>query len=117
MPQNTPPDDPKKIFLHNFWSRYYRALDYLTLFIYSLVVSSAAFLVDYFLVFIVKLVVTSAVSQYPQVSIMFDWFQIGSAALALVVAFIFSFFSAFSQVRFAYDTSREPILSDNKDEK
>lgn len=111
-----PTTDPKEIFLRNFRYRFYKALDYLTLFIYALVVAIGAFLADYILVLVIGFIVKPVAAEYPFVKQVFDWFQIGSAILALLAAFVLSFYSALSQMRFASQTAKEAILGDEEDE-
>jgi hypothetical protein len=104
--------DPKDIFSQNLRTRFYKALDYLTLFVYVVVVSVGALVADYFIVYAIQLTVLPAVLKYPIVSQAFDWFQIGSAFLALIAAGIHAFFSVYSQVKFEVQTAKEPILGD-----
>ncbi len=100
--------DPKDIFLDNFRLRLYKGLDYLVLFLYALVIALGAFVADYVLAMVLSWLLEPTVSKYTEVATLFDWFQIGSASLTLVVAFAIAFFSALSQVQFAYETSKEP---------
>lgn len=83
-----PVTDPKEIFLRHFRTRFYKALDYLTLFAYALVVALGAFLADYILILVIGFIVAPAVSEYPAVKMAFDWFQILSSVLALLAAFV-----------------------------
>lgn len=86
------------------------ALDYLTLFLYVTVVSVGALAADYLIMLAIKGTVSSTVARYALVSQACDWFQIGSAFLALVGAGTHAVFSVFSQVRFEIATVREPEL-------
>lgn len=113
---NTTRKDPKEIFLSNLRLRFFKGLDYLALFIYSLVIALAAFLADYALVWVINLLIEPTIAKYSEVSAIFDWFQIGSACLALIVAFVIAFFSALSQMRFAYETATEPSFGEANNE-
>lgn len=107
MPQLTRVD-PRRTWLQNVRIRFYRGLDYLTLFLYVVVVSVGALLADYLIVFAVERTVASAVAKYPVVALAFDWFQIGSAFLVMMGAATHAVFSAYSQFRFEADTARAP---------
>ena len=110
--------DAKTVFHSNLRRRFYSGLDFLILFVYAAVVAFGAMLADWFLIYLLKLIFANTISNYPAISMMFDWFQIGSAFLTLVSAFIFAIFSAISQIKFAYNTSMEPVLNErgNEDE-
>ncbi len=99
--------NPRDIFLKNFRGRFYKGLDYLSLFLYALIVAVGAFLADFILIAVLEFLIASTISKYPVVAIAFDWFQIGSASLTLVTAFVFVLFSALSQMRFAYEVNIE----------
>ena len=98
-------NDPKEVFHRNARGRFYRALDYLTLFLYVTVVSIGALVADLLIVYVIALTVKGAVSKYNVVAVAFDWFQIGSAFLVLIGALTHACFSAFSQVKFEVETS------------
>ena len=104
------PTDPKDIFIQKSKSRFFKGLDYLTLFIYVVVVSVCALLADYIIILAIEFTVASDISSYPIVSQAFDWFKIGSAFLVLIAAAVHAFFSAWSQIKFEIETAREPIL-------
>jgi len=108
MPQGDEPTaDPGQVFRRHLRWRWFRALDYLSLFLYALVISTGALVVDYVLFLVIKLVVSDAVAGYPVVTVWFDWFQIGSAFLVFIVAFIHAIFSAYSQIRFEIETAKQ----------
>jgi len=105
--------DPKAIFLRNCRGRFYRGLDYLTLFVYVVIISISALLADYAIILVIELTVASDVSRYPIVSEAFKWFKIGSAFLVLVAAAVHAFFSAWSQIKFEAEVAAEPIGEDS----
>lgn len=98
--------DPKEQLIRNFRFRFYRGIDYLTLFLYVGAVAVGAVAVDYGLVHVIELTLEPAISSNQIVAQFFDWFQIGSAFLVFVAAFIHALFSAISQIRFEWETNR-----------
>jgi hypothetical protein len=110
MSPEKPQSDLKQLFLKNLRIRLYKTLDYLTLFVYVVIVSVCALAADYIIVLAIKRTVSAAVTQYKVVSQAFDWFQIGSAFLVLVGATTHAFFSVYSQVRFEMETVKKPSL-------
>jgi hypothetical protein len=86
-------------FLENLKVRFYKALDYLILFVYLLVVSICALLVDYILILVLSLLVADDIEKFPIIAQAFIWFKIGSGFLIFIAAIVHSFFSAASQIR------------------
>lgn len=107
--------DPKIVFFQQSKTRFYKALSYLTLFLYVVFVSTCALLADYLLILIIELVSANDIAKYPLVSTAFDWFKIGSAFLAFLAAGVHSFFSAWSQIKFELETVTEPIISNGEE--
>jgi hypothetical protein len=99
--------DPREAFLKNLKSRFYRVLDYFSLFLYIVLISVGALLADSAIVFAIERTIASAIVKYPIVKQCFDWFQIGSAFLALFGALIHALFSAWSRIQFELETMRE----------
>lgn len=102
------PNDPKGIFLQNAKNRFYLGLNYVTLFMYVVIVSTSALVADYIIVFAIKKTVASAVSQFPIVEQAFSWFQIGSAFMVLIGAATHACFSAYSQIKFEVEVAKAP---------
>lgn len=105
MSQTT--SDPKEVFSQNLRSRFYKVLDYFSLFSYIVLVSIGALVADTIIVFVIKQTIINTVNEYPIVKLAFDWFQIGSAFLALFGAMVHAVFSAWSQLQFELQSMRE----------
>ena len=88
-------------------SRLYRALDYLTIYLFILVVYGGAVITDYLLFLLLWALLGADVREYPLVAMGFQYARIGLALLCIVSAVIHGIISTYSQVKLDIKLSQE----------
>ena len=93
------PDETRRIVVARLRVRFWRAIDYLSIFAFTLVVYSAAVAADFlFFEFLSRLLSIDA-REYPVVAAAFRIFKTGLALLAILLGCVHAAHSAISQVR------------------
>ena len=88
-------------------SRYFRALNYLSIYAFILVVYSGALATDYLLFLLVEWLLRDDVQRYSLVALWFDYARTGLALMLIVSAFVHGIISTYSQVKLDLMLSRE----------
>ncbi|MBI4785456.1 MAG: hypothetical protein HY782_00185 [Chloroflexi bacterium] len=99
-------ENAEQIARRRIRDRFWRALDYLSLFAYIFVVYTGAVVLDFLLFSVIQFLLQSDIAQYPFVALWFERVKIGLALLLLLAAFIHGVFSTVSQIRFDIDTAK-----------
>ncbi len=97
----------KEIVRLRLISRLYRAFDYLTIYLFILVVYGGAVISDYLLFLLLWSLLGADIKQYSLVSIGFDYARIGLALLFITSAVIHGIISTYSQVMLDIKLSKE----------
>ncbi len=101
------PDETRRVVVARLRIRFWRAIDYLSIFAFTLVVYSAAVAADFlFFEFLSRLLSLDA-REYPVVAAAFRIFKISLALLAILLGCVHAAHSAFNQFRLDRDLSRE----------
>lgn len=88
-------------------SRYYRALDYLSIYAFILVVYGGAVVTDYLLFLLLWALLGEEVKLYPIVTAAFHYARIGLALLFIATAIIHGFISTTSQIKLDLKLAKE----------
>lgn len=96
--EDSPQSDAESRVRKNLGSRLWMYVDYLSLFIFLLAVSISGLVADLVLVRIAGWIISDALSKYEIVKTFFNWLQIGTASLAVLVVFVHALFSARTQI-------------------
>lgn len=97
----------KEATAKNVLYRFYRALDYLSIYAFILVVYGGALITDYLLFLLIWTLLKEDVEKYPIVAQGFDYARIGLALLFIAGAVIHGIISTISQIRLDYTLSQE----------
>lgn len=87
--------------------RFFRALDYLSLFAFILIVYGSAVICDYLLFYLMWFLLSDDVAKYPIVAQGFDYARIGLALLFITSAVVHGILSTVSQVQLDIKLARE----------
>lgn len=101
------PISQKEVTGRNVAYRFYRALDYLSIYAFVLVVYGGALITDYLLFFLMWALLKEEVEKYPIVAQGFDYARIGLALLFIAGALIHGIISTISQIKLDYALSQE----------
>lgn len=88
-------------------TRYYRALNYLSIYLFLIVVYGGALLTDYFLILLIEWLLKEDIQRYPIVAQWFDYARTGLGLLLIVLAVTHGVISTISQVRLDLEIARE----------
>lgn len=105
--QEGPVEDIAEITRQKIRRRFYKVLDYWSLFAYILAIYAGALLADALLYFLIKLALQSVISRSPLVSLWFDRLEMGAALLLIFAAFVHAIFSTYSQIKLDLSTIEE----------
>lgn len=87
--------------------RYYRALDYLSIYGFILIVYGAALITDYLLFVLMWALLSDDIKKYSIVAAGFDYARIGLALLFILGALVHGIISTYSQVQLDLRLSKE----------
>lgn len=87
--------------------RFYRALNYLTIYLFIIVVYGGALVTDYLLFALMEWLLKVNVERYPVVALGFDYARIGLAALFIIAAVFHGIISTINQMKLDIQLSRE----------
>lgn len=87
--------------------RYYRALDYLSIYVFILIVYGAALVTDYLLFALMWALLSDDVKKYRVVAMGFDYARIGLALLFILGALVHGVISTYSQVQLDLKLAKE----------
>lgn len=88
-------------------ARFYRAVDYVSIYIFVLVVYGGAVVTDYLLFALLWLLLRDEVTKYPLVALGLDYARIGLALLFILSAVVHGTISAYSQIKLDIKLSRQ----------
>lgn len=88
-------------------SRLYRAFDYLSIYVFILVVYGGAVISDYLLFLLLWSLLGADIQKYPLVATGFNYARIGLALLFITSAVIHGMISTYSQVKLDIKLSKE----------
>jgi hypothetical protein len=101
------PDETRRVVFARIRVRFYRALDYLSIFAYIVVVYGAAVAADYvFFEGLVHLLKRSA-DESPFIALMLHYFKVGLALIAMGLGAVHAGHSAWSQWKLDRELSKE----------
>jgi len=87
--------------------RFWRAVDYLSIFVFTLVVYSAAVVADFLFFEFLSRLLTNDATEYPLVALAFRIFRISLALLAILLGCVHATYSAIKQIRLDRELSKE----------
>ena len=91
--------NPKADIRYKVEQRLYRALNYISVFLFILLVYGGALITDYLLFKLIWVLLSDDIQKYSVVSQVFDFARIGLAFLFILSAIIHGIVSTYSQVR------------------
>jgi hypothetical protein len=86
--------------------RFFRALNYLSLYAYIIVVWGGALLTDYLLLWLIAWLLREDIARYPIVALWFDYARISLAFLLIILAVVHGILSTISQIKMDWALSR-----------
>lgn len=96
-----------QVFKKRIVNRYYRAVDYLSIYAYVMVVYGGALFADYLLFELMWLLLAEEVQKYELVKLAFDYARIGLALLFLLCALVHGMLSTYSQLKLDLELVKE----------
>jgi len=99
--------DIKQRVMWRIRDRYFRALNYVSIYVYVIVVYGGALISDYFLFWLISWLLSEDVQRYPVIALWFDYARIGLAWLLIVCGITHGFLSTYKQVKLEIALSRE----------
>ncbi len=87
--------------------RFWRALDYISIYVFVLVVWGGVLIVDYALLLLIENILEEDIRRYPLVALWFDRAKIGLALLTVATAVFHGIISTIGQIRMDVATARE----------
>jgi hypothetical protein len=111
MPVNrTTPDRPLYVREQSYreiQGRYFRALNYLSIYAFIIIVYGGALLTDYTLFFLISWLLKEDIQKYSIVALWFDFARIGLALLLIILAVTHGIISTYTQIKLDIQLSRE----------
>ncbi|HEX6289644.1 MAG TPA: hypothetical protein VFZ66_10665 [Herpetosiphonaceae bacterium] len=95
----TPQLDDAQLLRQQIRGRYYRALNYLSIYLFIIVVYGSGLIVDYLLFSLMWWLLDEEVQRYYLVATGFDYARIGLAMLFIVSAIVHGSLSTYSQIQ------------------
>ena len=92
-------NDPKSKFYGEANGRVYRALNYISIYLFILVVYGGALITDYLLFELMSWLLSASIQSYPLVAAWFDYARIGLAFLFIVTAVFHGILSTYGQMK------------------
>ena len=99
--------EERERFLNQIRRRYFRALDYLSIYAFIIIVYGGALITDYSLFLLVAWLLREDVQKYPAVALWFDYARTGLALLLITLAVVHGIISTFNQIKLDLALSRE----------
>lgn len=99
--------DPKIQYQQVWRRRLFRALNYLTIYVYILVVYGGAIVTDFAFFQIVQILIADDANRYPLVSLWLDFARVILALLLLIFAIIHAILSTLQQIRMDWSSLRK----------
>jgi hypothetical protein len=87
--------------------RFFRALDYVSIFMFVVIVYGSAVIADYILFLLIWSLLREEVAKYPIVSSAFDYARIGLALLCIAGAIIHGILSTYNQIKIDIELAKE----------
>lgn len=88
-------------------SRFYRALDYLSIYIFIIIVYGGATIAEYLLFSLLWLLLSEDVQKYPIISLALDYARIGLGLLFISSAFVHGALSTYHQIKLDFRLAKE----------
>jgi hypothetical protein len=101
------PGETRRVVVGRLVVRFWRAIDYLSIFVFTLVVYSAAVAADFLFFEFLSRLLTIDAKEYPLVALAFRVFRIGLALLAILLGCVHATHSAIKQIRLDHELSKE----------
>jgi hypothetical protein len=101
------PAETRRVVVGRLLVRFWRAVDYLSIFAFTLVVYSAAVAADFLLFHFLSLLRALDAREYPLVASAFRVFRIGLAFLAILLGCVHATHSAIKQIRLDRELAKE----------
>lgn len=99
--------DVKERVMRRIRDRYFRALNYVSIYVYVILVYGGALISDYFLFWLISRLLSEDIRQYPVIALWFNYVRIGLAWSLIVCAITHGFLSTYKQVKLDIALSRE----------
>jgi mannitol-specific phosphotransferase system IIBC component len=107
MSINPEGSNEKNEFISKLNKRYYKALNYLSIYVYVIIVYGTGLIADYILFALIDMLIIEDTKKYPIVAVWFEHAKIGLALLFISCAVIHGVFSTIGQIKTDYTLSRE----------